>query len=732
MPPRLIVVGIVWAALIFAPGTDAQTAADYAVQVSAVAQASPARIALSWPGDPKATQYTVSRKSREAGSWGAPKLLGATATNYIDANVSAGNAYEYRIVKTAPVGTSNYTAHGYVFAGINAPLADNRGKLLLLVESGVAPAFDLQLSRLQLDLAGDGWTLERRDVSRSQSPSSVRDLVLSIYRADPTRLKALFLLGHVPVPYSGNYGPDGHDEHRGAWPADAFYADLDAEWTDTVVSNTAAASRSRNVPGDGKYDQSYIPTDVELQMGRVDLSDLPAFVLTEAELLKRYLEKNHHFRHGYVRTQERAVIDDHFGAFHGEAFAANGWRAFAPMFGPGNATAGDWLATLQTESRLCGYGCGSGTYTSAGGVVSTEQLAGTDPQVVFAFLFGSYFGDWDSRDNLLRATIATPGYTLASAWAGRPYWILHHAALGEPIGSCAQVTQNNWTLYSSNLMPSTVHIALMGDPTLRLHPVAPPRALTVRSNALSGVDLQWQPPGESNILGYHVYRAASPAGPFTRLTPNVLTSTTHRSSYRTGVFMVRAVKLQQSASGSYYNASQGIMQSPDGSVGRPAIEWLSVPSEAVYLLPNSIPLAASVLSAANNITNVGFYANGALVAQAQTPPYRTTWTDPPVGVFEVVARAFSGEGIVTNSNPITVRVDHGGTPLLEIAPNDEGGFTLRGREAFGRSYIVEYAESLPATNWHVLTIITNPIPGTFEATDLQKEAQRYYRTRLQP
>ena len=58
--------------------------------------------------------------------------------------------------------------------------------------------------------------------------------------------------------------------------------------------------------------------------------------------------------------------------------------------------------------------------------------------------FGSYFGDWDSPNNFLRAPLATPTYTLTSAWAGRPYWMFHHMALGETIGFSTRLTQNNF------------------------------------------------------------------------------------------------------------------------------------------------------------------------------------------------------------------------------------------------------------------------------------------------
>jgi hypothetical protein len=206
---------------------------------------------------------------------------------------------------------------------------------------------------------------------------------------------------------------------------------------------------------------------------------------------------------------------------------------------------------------LWGYGCGGGTYTSASGVGSTTDFATKDPQVVFTMFFGSYFGDWDSQNNFLRAALGTTNYTLTSAWVGRPYWFFHHMALGETIGFSTRVSQNNQSLYSSGLYDYRVHIALMGDPTLRMHVVAPASKLVAVANGSGGVDLTWSPSPDT-VLGYNVYRAPTSAGPFTRLNTNLIATTNFTDAVQaTNTYMVRAVNLQVSASGSYWNASQG-------------------------------------------------------------------------------------------------------------------------------------------------------------------------------
>src|SRR5438093_1179958 len=136
----------------------------------------------------------------------------------------------------------------------------------------------------------------------TQTIPTVKALIAADYNADPANVRALFLFGHVPVPYSGNIIPDGHyPDHQGAWPADAYYGDIDGHWTDLKVSSVIASdARNRNVPGDGKFDQSEIPSPVELEVGRVDLAKLPgrtslagpATFPSELELLRQYLNKD--------------------------------------------------------------------------------------------------------------------------------------------------------------------------------------------------------------------------------------------------------------------------------------------------------------------------------------------------------------------------------------------------------------------------------------------------------
>lgn len=556
--------------------TYGQTPKDVTVELSARVELSPLSIHLSWPSNSLTNQYQVYRKLKTGTSWG-PMIatLSGSETQYMDTLIMEGVSYEYRVIRSG----QGFNGYGYINSGIHIPAIESRGILILLVENTLADSLTNEIKRLENDLIGDGWKVKKFNIDRDESVLAVKDIIKTEYNKDIPNTKAVFLLGHIPVPYSGNLNPDGHPDHQGAWPADVFYADINGNWTDTGINNSIASDeRNINTPGDGKFDQTVLPSDVELQIGRVDLSDMPAFTLSEIELTRNYLDKDHNYRHKKFNPEYGAVIDDNFGFFSGEAFAHSGWRNFAPLIGSENIESSDYFTTLSDKSYLWSYGCGGGSYTSAGGIGSTNNFASSDLQGVFTMLFGSYFGDWDKKNNFLRAPLAQ-GKTLTSAWAGRPHWVLHHMGLGENIGYNVKLTQNNNALYHSNYGGRFIHIALMGDPTLRNNIVAPPNNLQTSVDE-KDVLLTWEPSTDS-VLGYYVYMKNDSLSEYERLNQAPINDTkyTHecllyKASY---TYRVHAINLQLTPSGTYYNLSQGIMDSINNE------QYLIVNANADYI-----------------------------------------------------------------------------------------------------------------------------------------------------
>ena len=467
-----------------------------------------------------------------------------------------------------------YESHkyGHTYSGIKVPFIESRGTVLLLVDHSHSALLSQELLQLEVDLICDGWKVTRLEISRTSEVTVVKEKIVNACLSDPT-INSVFLFGHIPVPYSGNI-MSAHSEHCGAYPADIYYAELDDEWTDNYVYNTTASRpENHNVPGDGKFDNTFLESGVDLQIGRVDLYDMPTFSADETDLLKNYLEKNHNFRYGIVQPERRGLIDDNVGALGGLAPGATGLRYFSAMFGASNVHNLDFFTTLQAESYLWSQGVGGGSYTSCGGVGTTNDFATKTVLSVFTMLYGSYFGDWDNTDNLLRAPLAAEGMPLTCCWAGAPVWDFHHMALGETIGYSTLITQNNINLYAPADRSYQVATSLMGDPTLRLHVVLPASGLQATAG-INSATLTWDPSPDV-IEGYHIFRSGTLHGDFTRITTDPVSGIQYTDPSPTpgnNVYMVRALKLEISASGTYYNLSQGVIDSVDVIIGIEQIE----------------------------------------------------------------------------------------------------------------------------------------------------------------
>ncbi|MCB0763823.1 MAG: hypothetical protein KDB84_03900, partial [Flavobacteriales bacterium] len=566
-----------------------------AVQLTATVQKSPARITVNWTSLSSTSSITIHRKLRGASSWGsAIATPSSSATSYQDNSVSVGVAYEYKVTRVS----AGVTGTGYLCSGIEVPMTAYRGKMILLVDNTLAPSLSSELARLEKDLKADGWAVLRSDVSRTASVSSVRNTVISHYNSDPTNVKAVFIVGHVPVPYSGNTAPDGHGSHQGAWPCDGYYGELNGTWTDNSVNVQGAQNpKNNNIPGDGKFDQSNFPSDLELQVGRVDMYDMPAFSASEVQLMKNYLDRAHDFKFKNWVPQDRAMIFDNL-QWVSNPLAASAWRALAPMVGPANITApyqyGPAFHTLVNgQSYLWTYSSGGGlqeyvgndvTFNGADNIGTTANYAAASTMGgVFNMAFGSYFGDWDNKNNYLRAPLAR-GEALTNCWSSIPGWYFHHMGLGDNIGYSAWITMNNASQYTplTDGWQGSIgrsHLGLMGDPSLRLRMVKPPSNLAV-SNSGGLASFSWTASSEA-VAGYYIYRIDASTGAITSVNSSPVTGTTYQNGAVPFVagqeYMVRAMKVQVDPSGSYENLSMGAIAVAAGTSPPPANDCAGVP-----------------------------------------------------------------------------------------------------------------------------------------------------------
>ncbi len=625
-------------------------------------------VTLSWkqtePNGPD--PVTVNRRvlgQEGRGTWQfLATVSGSPTSTYTDTTTVAGVAYEYEVYRNSRFVASDTVdrAGGYLTVGREArPEQENRGILLLVVDDTVAPQLAGELRRLETDLVGDGWQVVRHDSPRDNNATSgraqeLRAWVQSEYAKNPTTPHTLFLFGRLPIVTSGSSAPDGHDPSPHA--TDLYYADIDGIWKDS-------ANLSRNPPGDGQFDHNYIAssvpsvstftrndtTTIEMGVGRVDLSSMPAFSRNEVTLLRDYLAKDHAFRNVGYTTPTRSYWDKMaFDESFTEQYGA------IDISGKANTITGEHLGTGQESPAIWGV-----DFSDHNGA----NYPNYDIKAVFAINFGSGKQRWNSTNNPMRAMLAQPWYNLTCAWGVRPNWYIHHMAMGETIGNSHFRTANNRFGGSpsvldyvvsddySDSMRQSVWIDLMGDPTLRAQPVAPASDLVAVDGGTS-VDLTWVASPASGVTGYKLYRATEKLGPYLPLNGGNLvsgTAFTDPSPLPGAYYMVRAQRLETVPSGSFYNLSQGAFATTANSA--------PVVTSPVLTTRSGFPIAIT-LSASDADSDPLTYSRSSL------PAHGTISGDAGSLVY-IPAEGFSGQdsfnfsvsdGTSVTSGMVTVQV----------------------------------------------------------------------------
>jgi len=540
----------------------AQVAKDQVLRVQAKAEID-GSITLSWPASNFSGNFDIYKRLNQTdNAWGSPiATLPGNQVSYADKTVKIGEAFEYQLIKRTGATTE---ALGYIFAGNKWAEPKQFGRVILLIDSNYRLPLQADLNTLQTDLQKEGYLVERMYAGRKELVTDVKKRIENTYKATNPKPSCLFIIGHVPVPYSGYFSangtappPDGHIEgsgnHTGAWPADVYYGILDGFFSDDWVDcTTGAQTRNHNVPGDGKFDDTKLSADASLEVGRVDFFNMPAFGSNDTLLTQKYLQRNHAWRTAQWKVTERALIDNNFTGFN---LASTGYATFAALIGSDSTFDNrDYLTSQKNGGYLWSYGCGAGSFTSCNGIGNTAAFVNDSFENVFTILAGSFFGDWDVQNNFLKAPIASK--SLASFWGGIPKWYVHHMGLGERIGKGAKITQNNKGFYFTgnfNSSANSMHIALMGDPTLTMRNLPPMESLTAISENKQ-VKLFWNKLAANNQ--YAVYIVDTLNNIYNRLNEQIITDTfyTDANNHYSGnyLYAVKPISLETTASGSFY------------------------------------------------------------------------------------------------------------------------------------------------------------------------------------
>ncbi len=517
------------------------------------------------------TQVSRRQKGGEADDWVLLAELDPGTESWIDSEIIPGIAYEYQIKRNS--------ATGYLLGGIDVDQTNYQGRLILVIDESIQQTLSPQIRQLKKDLTGEGYLVTELYVPRVEGwfgGSEVIDIkseIQAIYNQahELDKPNHLFLLGHVPVPRSGLdlQAPDGHVESLGARGADTFYADIDGEFTDVDTYEAANLNHpeAQNLPNDLKWDQDHIPSTLEMAFGRVDFADLNSLSAPESTLLINYLDRLHAYRHGQTWMGRKT------GFYYGYNNSNDGsFRTLVPISGK------DGVYEFYSNDNF------------------PQQIQSTGPYQIFmqnrfvpdhiewntsgmdATIFSSdqsYWGFWCSEETggigRIRGLLAKPTKCLSILWTTTAVNIFHQMGIGETLGNaCKRIMDHaiDNPIYEKPEADwddrdwwNRNHMQVLGDPTLRINQVLPISNLRAESWSSSLLHLGWDASVDTDIVGYHIYRADTEFGFYERITSEPVEETEYLDDTFDNFnywYMVRAVKREVTGSGTYLNPSVGL------------------------------------------------------------------------------------------------------------------------------------------------------------------------------
>lgn len=522
----------------------------------------------------------VNRRAFGTSAWtNVATNLPAGTANWIDTNVALGDVWEYQVIRenTWTYNSVTYDAIGYTIGAVLPDKNTNyKGQMILLVANDIPSGLATKYNRLKTEITADGWFVNELIVPKATNWDSgnavvgIKNQITTIYNNAPTtdKPKILFILGHVPLPRSGSAditAPDGHPENRGARGADSYYADIDGVFTDNATYNPGGLSTplAVNIPGDSKWDQDYIPTELEMAFGRVDFFDVSVNGLSELNLIEGYLDKLSNYKNVITGFDMGNKSGFNIG-FENSTDAS--YRSLLNISTPSdvyqNYTGANHSQWIQTNGPFKVY-----MQNVSPPDFNEWNTIGMDATVFSSDQ--SYWGFNDVPNSLIRSVLAIPTTkNLVTLWTTSAINIFHQSCTGIPLGLAMKtiIDHNNTNQYlekpqndwDTPVWWNRTHLTFNGDPTLNLYQITPPTNISL--NEVSGnAQLQWTSSTDTNVIGYHIYESTTEFGIYNRITTSVVnTNTFDIPSYQTGNwYMVKAIKPITSGCGQFLHASLG-------------------------------------------------------------------------------------------------------------------------------------------------------------------------------
>ncbi|MGB2981881.1 MAG: C25 family cysteine peptidase, partial [Candidatus Zixiibacteriota bacterium] len=350
--------------------------------------------------------------------------------------------------------------------------------ICIVINTLLQPLIQSAFTQFVSDLELEGYTPNVYTATNNGDEAALKDILISEWNS--RSIAGAILIGDLPVAwYEMTEPPDWGGAHV-EFPIDLFFMDLDGHWLDEDF--------------DGLYDDHEDGSgdmEAEIWVGRLLAINLTEHGASEVAMMNNYLNKNHRYRAGELRLQDKAL------AYIDNDWHTSGWEYDVALAYPTTDAVTDVYQTNREDYMLriresggsqyenlliCSHSSpwahylywGTGTYDYS--LFHNYEIEQIDVQVLFYNLFACSNTRYVEEDDMGSWYIFQSTYGLISVGSTKTGSMLCFYDYYQPLGNGATFGEAflSWCINDIETCagdwsrPWFYGMSLLGDPTLKL------------------------------------------------------------------------------------------------------------------------------------------------------------------------------------------------------------------------------------------------------------------------
>jgi len=199
--------------------------------------------------------------------------------------------------------------------------------MCIIVNADLYPQISDSLSVFLFDLESEGYNVNLYTALNDGDEEALRNLLISEWNT--RSIEGLIMIGDLALAWYELKEPASWGGAYVEFPIDLYYMDLDGDWIDS--------------DSDGKYDDHTGSLHADIWVGRLLAHTLTYWGADEVTLLNNYLGKNHRYRKGSLRLEDKAL------AYLDDDWCYSGWEVALQMAYPTTHAVTDVNETNNTD-----------------------------------------------------------------------------------------------------------------------------------------------------------------------------------------------------------------------------------------------------------------------------------------------------------------------------------------------------------------------------------------------